>query len=160
MVFQILSTRFKIRINWHIQEYFQNLSLSDARYKRIYLHSPENLRRLFLKNVYLIRNWKGERLKVFPQMYKYRKSMEELRQTEEECRYICDMKIESIEQVEEQLNYVEYKIKYLKKLRYSIIDNSGIEVMEDTEREEKLSEITNNFSRFMKEKKNTEWNQK
>lgn len=86
--------------------------------------------------------------------------MEELRQTEEECRYICDMKIESIEQVEEQLNYVEYKIKYLKKLRYSIIDNSGIEVMEDTEREEKLSEITNNFSRFMKEKKNTEWNQK
>lgn len=120
------------------------------RYRRIYYHTPENLKRMFLKNAYLIRNWNGEYLKLFPQSYKYKKSLEELKQTEEECSYIHDMKIESVEAIEEKLRYLDYKLKELGQKRFEIIRNSGENPSQ--EEIEVLGEIATTYKRYMKEK--------
>ena len=123
------------------------------KYKRIYLHSPENLKRLYLKNTYLVRNWKGERLRMYPQMQKYRKSLDEIKNMEEECYYISEFNINGLDEIDAKLEYIDYKLRDLGRERYQIVNvanPAGGEI--SVEDQEKLQEITEKFRRYMKEK--------
>ena len=123
------------------------------KYKRIYLHSPENLKRLYLKNTYLVRNWKGERLRMYPQMQKYRKSLDEIKNMEEECYYISEFHINGLDEIDAKLEYIDYKLRDLGRERYQIVNAANTAGGEmPVEDQEKLQEITEKFRRYMKEK--------
>lgn len=123
------------------------------KYKRIYLHSPENLKRLYLKNTYLVRNWKGERLRMYPQMQKYRKSLDEIKNMEEECYYISEFHINGLDEIDAKLEYIDYKLRDLGRERYQIVNAANTAGGEmSVEDQEKLQEITEKFRRYMKEK--------
>lgn len=123
------------------------------KYKRIYFHTTPTLRKLYAKNVYLIRNWNGERLKQYPQFLKYRKSLNELKAVEEEYHYLSETGVSDVGEIDEKLNYLNYKLSDLGTERNELIgkmETAGEEKIEKYE--EELAEITKQFKRLMKEK--------
>lgn len=128
---------------------FENDDVWRKKYQSIYYHVPKDLRRLFWKNTYLIRNWNGNRLSLYPQTYKYRQSLEALRETEEEFNYIAEMGVKDIQEVNEKLHYITYKLKELGQLRFETADSENID---DVVRHERLVAITAKYKRYMKEK--------
>lgn len=135
------------------EDFFGTESPNAQKYKRIYFHTTPTLRKLYAKNVYLIRNWNGERLKQYPQFSKYRKSLNELKEVEEEYHYLSETGIESMREMDEKLNYLNYKLKDLGMERNELIGKMETAGGEETEQYvEQLAKITKQFKRLMKEK--------
>ena len=106
-----------------------------------------------MKNTYLVRNWKGERLRMYPQMQKYRKSLDEIKNMEEECYYISEFHINGLDEIDAKLEYIDYKLRDLGRERYQIVNAANTAGGEmPVEDQEKLQEITEKFRRYMKEK--------